>query len=713
LAFACCGLWWLLLCLGITQAQTIPESYQQAAENQHFTLFVDEGTLAIKLLDKRSGFIWHSNLDEVSEDDNLNKTWTAFARSGLSIDYLDQQAKRTRASLSNTNQSTRLRYITHGFEADIDFLDPSIRLTLQVQLEASGLSVEIPFASLQENDPKYRLGVLHLYPFFAAVKEDSVSGYMLIPDGSGTLIPFAASTKASTMFYGRYYGADLGMISKLPHDPMLNRPYTLSLPVSGIVHGTSQAFISVIEKGATYAELVAHPAGLITKFNFLYNSFIYNESYFQATNRSGDGITILQPATNSFDIKVHYRFLQGSESDYVGMARSYQSYLLEQGLLPTAPLESSTSASNTPASDIGIRLEVLGSEKEKVLFWHRPLMMTTLGQMQTILDSLDLPNPQVIYYGWQPLGASSMTPSSLKLEPSLGSRTQLENLIEGVKARGGTFYFYLHPLQAYKQQRGYNPRSDLAMSITTANLESVERNQPSYYFNLEAVQQHYTSLSKDLANLEVAWALDGIGSVLYSDFGSRYTNREQVIQQYQTLLADTKVTTAFYRPNDYVFAHTSSYFDIPLDDSGYIYTSGSVPFLQVVLAGYIPYYGPPLNFSSNLRRDLLRHADYGTYPSFFLTQEVTAKLLNTRSSWIYTSALAQWEQDIKQSYAWLNSLLGPVGGASITARQTLAPGVVATTYSNNKQIIVNYTNQPFNQGPISLAAQDALLREVP
>ncbi|MCA9891233.1 MAG: hypothetical protein KC546_22805, partial [Anaerolineae bacterium] len=63
----------------------IPASYEMVAENDLFQLYVDSATLAFKVLDKRSGYVWHSGIDEVLEDDRLNRSWTAFALSGISI----------------------------------------------------------------------------------------------------------------------------------------------------------------------------------------------------------------------------------------------------------------------------------------------------------------------------------------------------------------------------------------------------------------------------------------------------------------------------------------------------------------------------------------------------------------------------------------------------------------------------------------------------
>jgi len=173
-------------------------------------------------------------------------------------------------------------------------------------LEDAGVSVEIPFDTIQEADPAYKLGQVYVYPFLGYTRDAVTPGYMFIPDGSGSLIRFAETTKATNMYYGRYYGADLGMLVELPYDRTVNRAMPISVPVYGMVHGEKEnGYIAIVEKGASYGEIQAHPAGIITNFNFIYNMFIYNQSYFQATNRSGAGVTTLQQKTNAFDIKIH------------------------------------------------------------------------------------------------------------------------------------------------------------------------------------------------------------------------------------------------------------------------------------------------------------------------------------------------------------------------------------------------------------------------
>lgn len=681
----------------------IPASYQLAADNDLFELYLDPATLAFKLRDKRSSYVWHSGIDELQEDDRLNRSWHAFAQSGLSIEYLDSKAIDKRVSLSNTEHTLEITDIERGVLAQVAFPAYGISVAVRLQLEDEGVRIEVPFESVREENPDFRLGRLFLYPFLGATRGASVPGYMLLPDGTGSLVRFAESTKARNMFYGRYYGADLGITAYQPWSWEINNPLPMSYPVFGMSHGEQNAFVSIVEDGASYGELQIHPAGIITNFNFAYNAFVYNQTYFQRTNRSGAGVTVIQRQTNPVDITIHYRFLTGDDADYVGMAHSYRDYLRDRDVLR---------AEDAGTSDIGIRLEFLGGDKEEVLAWDRFVTMTTIDQMRDILADLQVPNAEVIYYGWQPLGATSMPPLSFALEGSLGSVDQLRALADSIAAAGGHFSLYLEPQVALWGEPGYSARGELAIAITNIEIEGYNRYY-NYFFSLDALRERYSALASDVAaDLGAGLALDSIGSTLYSDYREDPPrSRESMAEGYQALLAESPVRLSIYRPNDYLFGLAQAYYDMPLGDNAYIYTSESVPFLPIVLAGSIPYYGTALNFSSNRQDDLLRHVEYGIYPSYFLTHEPTATMLNTPSSWIYSSSYAQWGEQIQQSYGWMNALLGPVIGQEIVAHKALADGVYATTYANGRQIVVNYTDRPYAHGGVTVEAKDAVLME--
>jgi hypothetical protein len=691
--------------------QTIPEGYELLAQNDTFDFYAHPETLAFKVVDKRSGYVWHSNFDEVTEADKLNRTWTAFAQSGVSLDLMYDNATTDRLSLSRDSHSMDFDRLSNGFRATVSFPLYGLGFTLTVTLEADGVKVELPAESIIESMPDdYKFETIHLYPFFGATKGNTVPGYLFIPDGSGSLIRYADSTKASSMYYGRYYGNDLGMTSTSLYDYYVNPAYALSLPVLGAVHGVHQhAYLLVVESGAPYARLRAHPAGIITQFNFIYNSFIYNESFFQATNRAGAGVTAIQKETNAFDIVMHYRFLTDRDADYVGMANSYRDYLIDQGQL---------SDRTRDEDPMGIRLEFLAGEKKRFLFWDVSVPMTTFKQMETILNDLNtnqVRGIQAVLYGWQKLGASATAPTKLSVEPQLGSLKSLALINQTLIEKAGSLQLYLDPQSALKGAGGYSMRSDLAMSITNKNLMGYNRTKVNYFYNLPQVTKRLVGFSSSLSALpQVELALDVIGNTLYSDFKSgNFLNREEAITAYTEAFERVDRPMSFYMPNDYALAYTTNYYDAPISNSGYLYTSDSVPFLSIVLTGFVNMYSTPLNFSSDLRFERLRLVDYQLYPSFMVTHHPTSRILLTYSNWIYSSQYSQWSDEIQETYTWMANRMEPIKGATVTSRWIPQTGISVTTFSNGRTLIVNYTMQPYSLGTITVPARDAWVGELP
>ena len=124
-----------------------------------------------------------------------------------------------------------------------------------------------------------------------------------------------------------------------------------------------------------------------------------------------------------------------------------------------------------------------------------------------------------------------MPPRSFRLDRNLGDEEQLAALIKTIEALGGNFSLYLDPQAALFLDSGYSARNDLAMSITSLNLEGYNRQKPNYFLNYEALSSRYSSLSADVFELQAGFALDGIGSVLYSDFKrGHFLDRENAIR---------------------------------------------------------------------------------------------------------------------------------------------------------------------------------------
>jgi hypothetical protein len=132
-------------------------------------------------------------------------------------------------------------------------------------------------------------------------------------------------------------------------------------------------------------------------------------------------------------------------------------------------------------------------------------------------------------------------------------------------------------------------------------------------------------------------------------------------------------------------------FDMPMYSSQYMFSTDTVPFVQIVLHGYRDYFAPNFNYNASPREYLLRMVEFGAYPSFHLMHEPSWKLKNTLSKNLFTSYFEDWRSDIKVTYDKANAALKKVQDASIEQRNMLNWGVVEVVYSNGVKIIVNYS----------------------
>ena len=165
-----------------------------------------------------------------------------------------------------------------------------------------------------------------------------------------------------------------------------------------------------------------------------------------------------------------------------------------------------------------------------------------------------------------------------------------------------------------------------------------------------------------------------------------------------------------FTPNSYFLESTSKYLNMPLYSARYRFVTDSVPFLEIVLKGYIDYYSPYLNFSSNIDLDVLKCIEFGVSPAYLVTDKESYNLSNTLSSNYYATYYETVEEIIKSNYKYINDALKQVIGSEIENREIIEEGISVVSYSNGKKIIVNYTNDPYNYEGALVSARSYLVK---
>ena len=130
-------------------------------------------------------------------------------------------------------------------------------------------AVEIASQEIRRNEDYY-LETMTLLQYFGARKEES--GYIFIPDGSGSLVRFGEGTKHTKLYMtGKVYGDDVGV--EQTTDTVCFR-----LPVFG-VKGEDSALFANITKGAAGAQITAQAGGIVDAYYTAYATFTYHNKY--------------------------------------------------------------------------------------------------------------------------------------------------------------------------------------------------------------------------------------------------------------------------------------------------------------------------------------------------------------------------------------------------------------------------------------------------
>jgi len=674
------------------------------AENEFLQLYVAPYSLAIKVVNRTTGYIFSSTLDNM-EDHRLNNIWRNRVHSALTIDF-SSGGITSRESLTLNDSHVDFRLIDNGFAGHVTFGESGIGVELFVTLEGRDMLVSVPHASITEPDDIY-LVQLHAYPFFGATKEDEVPGYMFIPDGSGALIRYGdiRNTMVSP-WNAQVYGLNLGLgqtdISNvLP-------PFYVTMPVFGKVHGDS-AFLAIIESGDNYAEIFAYTAGLITEFNWMFAQFTYRYTYTRPTTRDearAPAVHRLQQDMNIFDIGLRFRFLEGENASYVGLARAYQAYLADKGWL--TPLTESAPP---------MRLEFFGGEVAQGLIFEQYVVMTPVENIPgyaSRLGSRGVENILTVYRSFA-RGGSLSFPNRFPIDRRLGNAAAVRHTVETLERQGIPMFFHTDYSRAYVSG-GLFGRSDLALGINGRLFSGASHWNDFFYLTPHAALEQARRDVNSFDNLGIRnLAIETTASSLHSVFNEGASSTRQESRYMLEELADILNPTgqgklALYQPNAYAWALTQFYFDIPMSSFRHLFVTDSVPFLHIVLRGHVNYYAPFTNFSANWNRDLLRLVEFGAYPSFLLTSEPAYLLSQTAAFYVFSSQFDAWEDLVIEFYTRVSQVLYPVRSQPIVNREMLAAGVVKVTYGNGVEIFVNYTGQPFHYNGTVIPAEDFLVK---
>jgi hypothetical protein len=146
-----------------------------------------------------------------------------------------------------------------------------------------------------------------------------------------------------------------------------------------------------------------------------------------------------------------------------------------------------------------------------------------------------------------------------------------------------------------------------------------------------------------------------------------------------------------------------------MNNSQYLYETDTVPFLQILLSGYIEYFVPFMNDGFFSKLDVLKAIDFGAYPNFILTEIDNYYLAKTPLLYYPSTKFEDWKNSIVDIYKEINKALKHVRGFSISDRDVIAPGIVLVSYENGVSFLINYTENKYEYGNFTVLPESWIL----
>jgi hypothetical protein len=690
----------------LTDAQLAARGFKSLAKSSALELYASEetGFLAVRVL--ADGTVRYSSPLDWEEDEVASGFVKNSIPSLLSIRSKDRNGQLFPAN-SYVNAVRRsgltIEAIPNGARLTLDFEREGIEIPVDAVLEGSELVLSVQLDRIKEEtaDTGLALQSFTLAPYFGAAGS-SESGYFLVPDGSGALIRFG-SRNTSYPYQQYIYGRDPSMA------PVMRKTVTETacLPVFGLSTPGSGIF-AVIEEGAARAWINAESAYQKTGYNAASASCIVRDfDNFTFRERTGTprDIPIFEKGGFSGErFAVRYFFLRGKDSDYVGMAGTYRSYLQARGRFPSA----------RDASRPALFLDFIGAGPKVKPVLGIPadvtVAYTPFDSARSIIEDLRGRSVDafiVKYEGWTRGGMMDSYPATARAEAALGGDAGLRRLSRWLSENGIPFYPSVDFVNLYKPDLGHLRELATNRAVNHAPAKIAEHRLTTFdvwadgrvSWTLRApvveksVGRFMASRDKGLA---AGLAPDTLGNLPCSDFGSGGggTSRVAAASTFRSLLAKLDDRgLALSRPLDYALEYADFVSDLPTASSRFDAEDESVPFYQILLRGYLPFSNLPGNRDLGKEEYLLGLLETGAFPSYLWAAREVEQMRDTRLQYFVNVAAEDWIGEAAEVFARVAPILRKVAGKEIAAHEILGRGLRRTTFEGGFEVVVNYSDK--------------------
>lgn len=589
--------------------------------------------------------------------------------------------------------------VSETTEEKLSFVVP---LTLRLDGDSLIAEIELEKIKYPSNNPLLRIEVL---PFFGAVGSGA-QGYFLLPDGSGSIMPFDTVESGASGYQGAVYGADNAMRVSASAASSAD----IVMPVFGACYNEN-GFLAVIEQGEALADIIAYNSGSADAYSKIYSrvNFLKTESVSLGKQQASDNFNYFNFQEKPYlgRYAVRYIFLEEKNCGYSGMAQSYRNYLLstcrmvDKQLSETAPFV----------------LETVGgilSDKSALGFQYKGITVLTEyeenAEMAKQLSEKGVKNIKLCLTAYSGNGLQNLLVNKSKLIRGLGGSRAFRTLIETADKQG----FAVYPDYEYLTfsansgvitKNGYAIKS---MDFKAAELEvlnpvtlkkDTQITDNLYYLTATCKLSKINDAAKKMLDKYgiKQMSIADMGHSISSDFtpGQSYDRQSAsnyasnilsgLSEKYELMLNGANAANAKY---------ATLVTDAPMWSSQYEYTEG-IPFYSMVYHGLVNYTGGSINLSPDNRKEFLRCVEYGASLKYKLIYKNKSAVKNSDYTWLYSAGFEDNLDDAAENYSMLNELYGKTAEAAMTEHRKLAESIYYTEYSNGIYTVVNYSDKDY------------------
>lgn len=603
---------------------------------------------------------------------------------------------------------TQEDYVREMEGSGVEGLIPmSFLIPLEYRLNEDSVDVSIPMSGVQENGGGAVFRIQLLRYFGTASKDEE--GYMLVPNGSGSLINFNNGKTTADNYSEYVYGID----PMAAEYTVLENTENVKMALFGIFREDSSIF-ATIEDGGSLAYLNAGVAGKMNEYNYVYPTFVLRGNdklaMFGTTGNEAE-LPIVESNFYDANLTVRYTLLTEENSGYAGAANYYRERLVEEGVLTATGAE----------GDIKFYYDILGGVAMTKFFlgaqYDGMYAMTTFeeaGKISKDLADNGITNQVMNYQGWMNGGYYHDVANKVRVPLSLGGKSGLEDLNETVKANGGSIYVDVAFQKVTTISSRYSVTNETSRYYGSGYVGEFGLVNPAtlrqtsglgYYENrfFRISPKFLVRYTEKFTDKIDGYEIDGIslrdlGNELHSD--KKRTNvihremAKDVVMAQISQLEETGKKIMLNDSNDYAFAYATDIINAPLTDNDYYIIDETVPFYEMLIHGYIDYSGGVINLSDSFERAdiVLNLVETGASPHFIFSYENANEIKNTGLNRFYATTYENWKDEATSIYTEVNEVLKNVNGAAIVNHEIMESGVRAVTYSNGVTIYVNPTD---------------------